>query len=117
MIAALLCYVGWWVSGIVFLLLEEDNDSTRFHSRQSIIVFGAATVLLLIFGWMPILHLFMPWIITLIAVALWIVLMVKGYQGVRYKLWIAGDLAEHWAGAPRSQPPSPPAPPTPPRAP
>ncbi len=115
--AALRCDVGWWVSGIVLLLLEEDNDSVRFHSRQSIIVFGAATLLLLVFSWIPIVNHFMPWIIALISVALWIVLMVKAYQGVRYKLWAAGDLAEHWAGAPRQQPPSPPAPPAPPSPP
>ena len=36
--------------------------------------------------------------IGLLAFALWIVLMVKAYQGGIYKLPVAGDLAEKWAG-------------------
>ena len=80
-VAALLCYAGWWVSGIVFLILEEDNGAIRFHSRQSIIVFGAATIALLVFGWIPFVNLFMVPIVALIAIAIWIALMVKAYQG------------------------------------
>ncbi len=109
-VAALLCYVGWWVSGIVFLIIENDNKTIRFHAFQSIIVFGAATILLLVFGWIPFVNIFMVPIIALIAVAVWIALMVKAGQGGRYKLWVAGDQAERWAGS-TDKPPSPPAPP------
>jgi len=107
-VAALLCYVGWWVSGIVFLILEDDNKLIRFHAFQSIIVFGAFTLLLIIFGWIPVVHFFMVPIIALIAIALWIALMVKAYQGGRYKLWAAGDMAERWAKGTPAPPPTPP---------
>ncbi|MBI2851626.1 MAG: hypothetical protein HYX84_00770 [Chloroflexi bacterium] len=40
-IAGLLCYVGWWVSGVVFMIIEPDNRFIRFHAIQSIIVFRA----------------------------------------------------------------------------
>jgi uncharacterized membrane protein len=43
-IAGLLCYVGWWVSGIIFLILEPKNRFVRFHALQSSIVFGIITV-------------------------------------------------------------------------
>lgn len=108
-VAALLCYVGWWVSGIVLLIIENENQRIRFHAFQSIIVFGAATILVFIFGFIPILGGWLAWIIALIAIALWIALMVKAYQGGRYKLPVAGDLAEQWSGA--GKPPAPPAPP------
>ena len=39
-IAALLSYLGWWITGIVFLLLEPDNKFVRFHAIQSILLFG-----------------------------------------------------------------------------
>ena len=40
-VAGLLCYVGGWISGVIFLLLEQKNKFVRFHAIQSIIVFGA----------------------------------------------------------------------------
>ncbi len=107
-VAALLCYAGWWVSGIVFLIVEDSDRSIRFHAFQSIIVFGAATFALLVFGWIPFVNLFMVPIVALIAIAIWIALMVKAYQGAKYKLWVAGDIAERWVGSPPAAPPSPP---------
>jgi len=105
-VAALLCYAGWWVSGIVFLIIEENDRFIRFHAFQSIIVFGVATIALLVFGWLPFVNLFMVPIIALVAIAIWIALMVKAYQGAKYKLWGAGDLAERWAErTPPSTPP------------
>jgi uncharacterized membrane protein len=100
-VAGLLCYVGWWVSGIVFLLLEPDNKFIRFHAIQSIIVFGIIFVAASILSWIPFIH-FLGWVIWLIGVALWIVLMVKAAQGTKFKIIWAGDIAEKSAG---SQPP------------
>ena len=87
-IAGLLCYVLGWVSGLVFILIEQENKFVRFHAMQSIIVFAVLTILI----WIP----FLNWVIWLIGLVLWIVLMVKAYQGTKYKLPWAGDLAEKW---------------------
>ena len=97
-VAGLLCYVLGWVSGIVFILIEQENKFVRFHAMQSIIVFGAVTFARLVLGWIPILGIFLAWIISVLAFILWIVLMVKAYQGTRYKLPWSGDLAEKWVG-------------------
>ncbi len=93
-IAGLLCYVLGWISGIVFLLIEQDNKFVRFHAMQSIIVFGIVTVAGIILGFVP----FIGWLVPAISFILWIVLMVKAYQGTRYKIPWAGNLAERWAG-------------------
>ena len=93
-IAGLLCYVLGWVSGIVFLLIEQDNKFVRFHATQSIIVFGILTVAGIILGFVP----FIGWLVPAISFILWVVLMVKAYQGTRYKIPWAGNLAERWAG-------------------
>jgi uncharacterized membrane protein len=91
---ALLCYVLGWVTGIIFLLLEKDNKFVRFHAIQSILVFGAYTVLAIILGFIPV----VGWIINLLlgiaAFIFWIVLMVKAYNGQMYKMPVAGDIAE-----------------------
>ncbi|MQY55153.1 MAG: hypothetical protein GH156_01060, partial [Dehalococcoidia bacterium] len=36
-IAGLLCYVLGWVTGLVFFLIEKDDEFVRFHAMQSII--------------------------------------------------------------------------------
>ena len=93
-IAGLLCYGLGWISGLVIFLLETENKFVRFHAMQSIIVFGILTILSLALGWVPVLG----WIIWILSVILWIVLMVKAFQGVKYKLPWVGDFAEKRAG-------------------
>ena len=97
-VAGLLCYVLGWVSGIVFILIEQENKFVRFHAMQSIIVFGALTIARFILGWIPFIGAFFAWIILVIGFILWIVLMVKAYQGTRFKLPWSGNLAEKWVG-------------------
>jgi len=97
-VAGLLCYVLGWVSGLVFILLEQENKFVRFHAFQSIIVFGVLTVASFILSWIPIIGGFLSGLIFLLCLVLWIVLMVKAYQGTRYKLPWSGDLAERWVG-------------------
>ena len=97
-IAGLLCYVLWWVSGLAFFLLETDNKFVRFHALQSIVVFGTVTIALLVLGWIPVVGIFFTSVVWLIGVILWIVLMIKAYQGQRYKLPVAGDFAEKRLG-------------------
>ena len=93
-VAGVLCYVLGWVTGIIFLLLEKDNQFVRFHAIQSIIVFGALTVVDIVLGFVPVIGWVAVWAIGILAFILWVVLMVKAYQGQRYKLPIAGDIAE-----------------------
>jgi uncharacterized membrane protein len=96
-VAGLLCYVLGWISGLVFYLIEKDNKFVRFHAMQSIIVFGALFVARFILAWIPFIGWLLAFIITILALILWIVLMVKAYQGEKYKLPWAGDLAEKYS--------------------
>jgi len=93
-IEGLLCYVLGWVTGIIFLLLEKENKFVRFHAVQSIVVFGAYTVIAIILSFIPVVGWIILWILGVLAFILWIVLMVKAYQGQMYKLPVAGDIAE-----------------------
>jgi len=95
-VAGLLCYVLGWISGLVFLLIESENKFVRFHAIQSIIVFGALTVIQIIVGWIPFFSVVLVPIIGIIMFVMWIVLMVKAYQGTRFKAPWAGNLAEKW---------------------
>jgi len=93
-VAGLLCYLFGWVTGIIFLILEKENKLVRFHAIQSIIVFGFFTVASGILGWIPIVGDFFSAAIGIIAFVIWIVLMVKASQGEKYKVFIAGDIAD-----------------------
>ncbi|MGA2368530.1 MAG: DUF4870 domain-containing protein [Dehalococcoidia bacterium] len=96
-VAALLSYVLWWVTGLIFFLIEKESKFVKFHAMQSIITFGALTILYIILAWIPVMGWVLGVIIWILEVVLWIVLMIKAYQGVRFKLPIAGDLAEKWS--------------------
>jgi len=89
-LAGLLCYLGWWITGLIFLLTEKENQFVRFHALQSIIAFGVFFVVNIVLGFIP----FVGWLLWILSVILWIVLMMKAYRGERYKLPIAGNIAD-----------------------
>jgi uncharacterized membrane protein len=97
-VAGLLCYVLGWVTGVVFLILEKENKTIKFHAMQSIITFGALTVIQIILGFIPFVGWILGIIVWLLTVVLWILLMVKAYQGQMWKVPVAGDIAAKQAG-------------------
>lgn len=108
-VASTLAYVGWWVSGLLMLLLKTDNRVVRFHSMQSIVVFGAASILIVVLSiiasvfslaiWqgalVPVSLIFtVLWALVLaFSIVLWILLMVKTYQKEQILVPLAGDVA------------------------
>ncbi len=95
-VEAVLCYLLGFVTGIVFFVLEKENEFVRFHAMQSIIVFLGIFVLQWILAFIPFIGFMISWLLGLIGLVLWILLMVKAYQGERFKVPIAGDLAESY---------------------
>jgi uncharacterized membrane protein len=108
-VAGLLCYVAWWVTGIIFVVLEKKSKFVKFHAWQSIMTFGVLTVvqiILSIIGSIALTTLsFGLWrfanvlgiIVWVIGVGLWIVLMLMAYQGKMWKVPLAGNWAEKQA--------------------
>jgi len=95
-VAGLLCYVLGWISGLVFVLLEQESKFVRYHAMQSIYVFGAINVAAIVLGWIPGVNIVLTPIIGVIGLVLWIFLMIRAYQGKQPKVLWAGDLAEKW---------------------
>jgi uncharacterized membrane protein len=91
-----LSYLGGWVTGLLFLLLGRGNGFVRFHAMQSLIFFGAMSIVTTVFTHIPFLGSLGSGLgfVTFIC---WIVLMVKAARGRYYKLPIIGDYAEKWA--------------------
>ena len=86
-----LCYLLLWITGIVFYIMEEDNKFVKFHAMQSILVFLPLTIISWFFSWFL---WWLGWLIGLLIFILWIVLMIKAFQGEKFKLPIVGDIAE-----------------------
>lgn len=85
-----LTYVAGWFTGLIFLLTEKEDEFVRFHAAQSLIVFGAFNL----FAFVPLIGWILTPILTPVALVLWIVLMVKAYQGEKFKLPVVGEYAE-----------------------
>jgi uncharacterized membrane protein len=101
-----------WITGLIFLLIDR-RPSVRFHAAQSLVVFGGLHILRVVLaiafgmswwmgggvGWTGISFGFLLFqLVGLVSLILWILLMVKAYQGERFKVPMAGDFAESLAG-------------------
>jgi uncharacterized membrane protein len=93
-VASTLCYALFWITGIIFLVLEKKDKTVNFHAIQSIVLFGGLAILSACLSWIPYAGAFFGAAIGIVAFIFWIVLMVKSYQGELYKVPLAGDIAE-----------------------
>ena len=93
-----LTYVLGFVTGIVFLLIEKQNQYVRFHAMQSTITFGVMFVLSMVLGLIPVIGWLLTMLIGPVSLILWIVLMYKAYSGEKFKLPYVGEMAEKQLG-------------------
>jgi uncharacterized membrane protein len=111
-VAALLCYVLAWITGLIFLLIDK-RPFVRFHAAQSLVTFGALQIINIVLGvtflggnifggafswsalgfWAAV-----HGLINLVALVAWIVGMIKAYQHERFRFPIFADLADQIAG-------------------
>ena len=95
------------IPAIVFLVMEPYNRNRfiRFHSFQCIIGAVAWACLWVglsivahipFFGWLTIL----VWpLVSLAGFVIWLIVVLKAYQGLKFKLPVIGDIAEKQANA------------------
>jgi uncharacterized membrane protein len=109
---AVVSYLGFFVTGIVFFVIERRNRFVRFCAAQSTLLFGSAFIvyelLHLIAGFFgaiiligPIFAFLIGIILTVLEIAVavvWIFLMIQAYRGVRVKIPFFGDIAERLTG-------------------
>jgi len=99
-VSSMLAYLLGIVGGIVFYAISKDSY-VRFHSMQSILLWVATVVIyfgFMILGFiMPFIWITLSWLVWLAFFALWVLLMIKAYQGERFKLPLIGDMAEKYA--------------------
>lgn len=105
-VAGALSYLFGIITGVIFFVLEKDNQFVRFHAMQSIIVSAAfiiISIVLSIFAMVPILG----WIVGALAsmvlgivgLILWLVLMFKAFQGQEWEVPILGKYARQYSNS------------------
>jgi uncharacterized membrane protein len=110
--ASMLCYLGFWVTGIVFLIIEKKNKLVRYHAMHSLVTFGILNIIWGIassaggWGWglwglrwgfmNPVI--IAATVIFTVAFILWWVLwgvaLYKSYHGTPFRYGSFSDLAE-----------------------
>ena len=66
-VAGALAYLLWFVSGILFFIVEKNNAFVRFHALQSIMLFGGIFVVMMFFGVIPILGFVVNFLLSICA--------------------------------------------------
>jgi uncharacterized membrane protein len=102
-VAGLLCYLLGWVTGLIFYFIDK-RPFVRFHAAQSMVVFGGLTIIRIGLGTLLVagsgFHVGVGVfaLISIIGFVLWILLMLKAYQGEKFRVPIAADLADQIFG-------------------
>lgn len=103
-LSSILCYAGWWVTGLVFLFAERRNSEVRFHAAQSLVVFGVLSVALFLCGGASAVAFFVAAstfqilqaignAIWFVAVVIWLLLLVRTWRGETWRMPVAGNVA------------------------
>ncbi len=92
-IAMCVAYLFYWISGIILLFIEKKDSEVRFHAAQSVIFFGACSILGVLLPVIPLLGPFTLRIVGLIALAVWLVQLLAALMGRPFKLPVISTFA------------------------
>jgi uncharacterized membrane protein len=112
--AGALSYLFMPLTGILFLLLEKERSTVRFHAAQSTVIGGALMVAWIAFSILSKILVMIPilgWVIALViwmvlglgGFVLWLVLMVRAYKGEEWHVPLAADYAQKLLATPAVQ--------------
>jgi uncharacterized membrane protein len=87
------------------MFFTQKHPEVRFHAAQSIIVFGALSLVSILLSFLvPVVGLgtlalfaLLNLLLSLVGLGLWIFLSIKGYNLEHFKMPVAGDMAEKMA--------------------
>jgi uncharacterized membrane protein len=94
-LAGALAYALGWITGGALLLTEPANKFVRFHALQSVLVFGGLSLAWFVALSIPIVGWAVAFlVIPVVSVVIWPILLFMAYHGERFKLPLAGDIAD-----------------------
>jgi len=99
-VAGALAYFTF-IPAIIFLVMEPYNTNKflRFHSFQSLFFCVLCFVVGFVVGLIPVVNIIAVPLLLVGELVIWLVLVLKAYQGQKFKLPVIGDIAEQQANA------------------
>ena len=109
--AAALSYLAWWLSGLLFYLVERENRFVKFHAAQALVGLGgiwAVGLTIWVFAFAALfisaslfkVLLYLAYGVWLVGMIAWAVCLIKAWQGEEFELPWAGRIARRMAGNP-----------------
>lgn len=104
--SAILSYALGWLTGIIFLFVGKHDPDVKFHASQSIVFFGAVSVLNIVLsivgsllGSLGIIFSLAGLVVAVFTIVVWIMAMVQANNtgGVRAALPIVGKFTAPYA--------------------
>ncbi len=107
-VASALSYVFGFVTGLIFLAIEKNNQTVRFHATQSIIVSVVLIVLSIVLSIVGIILAFVPYVgwaiatvlslvVSLGSLAVIVILIVFAALNKRVEIPVISKLAEKYS--------------------
>lgn len=107
-LSALLCYTAWWLSALVFLVIERQHRGVRFHAAQSLLLFGGLSVAIAALSALSVAMLvvsagafqaarLLVYLVWIGAVGIWLVLMLRTFKGETWRVPFIADYADRIA--------------------
>lgn len=109
-VAAGFSYLAWWVSGLLFYLVERENRFVKFHAAQALVGLGAAwaagfLLWILAFGALFVsalafkIFLYLSYAAWLVGMIAWAVCVVRAWKGEEFELPWAGQIARRMSSS------------------
>jgi uncharacterized membrane protein len=99
-----LAYLLWWITGLVMLFVGKGDPDIKYHAAQSIVFFGAISVIRIVLGIVGDFTLgaaifAISALIQLFAIIIWIICMVKAWSGggARFPIPLLGGVITPYA--------------------
>ena len=108
-LSAVLSYTAWWVSGLIFLVIEPHHRGVRFHAAQSLVLFGGLSLAIALLSAFSVAMLLvsasafqaartLAELVWLLAVVVWMIAMIKTFKGETWRVPGVAEIADRLAG-------------------
>jgi len=103
---AILSYLLWWITGIIFLFVGKGDPDVKFHAAQSTIFFGGISIIGFVIreissftGLFGVLLALISFLVWLFGVIVWIMCLMRASSlgGARFELPVVGGVITPYA--------------------
>lgn len=109
-VAAGFSYLAWWVSGLLFYLVERENRFVKFHAAQALVGLGAlfavgfllfvvALASLFVSAGAFKIFIYLSYAVWMVGIIAWAVCVVRAWKGDEFELPWAGTIARRMSSS------------------